>query len=285
MFYLVSEGDQLVAILKRGLSRGAGQDGAAWAGDLERALELAAAAQRELRAQHQRIARLESLLATDELTGLLNRRGLVDHMNRMLAMADRHGGRGVIAYIDLDNFKAINDRLGHAAGDAALQRVAEILAANTRAADVVARIGGDEFVALLVQSGWRWGQSRARQLQRMVNRSFARYNEFRIPLRVSLGIETYRPGDNPEDLLRRADEAMYEDKRDRMFRTGTRNVQAFEAYQRGSAIYDAAHDLRPDEKLFDANRWFERAIALDPAYSAAHQMHADFYIHFHTIAV
>jgi diguanylate cyclase (GGDEF)-like protein len=210
-----SKGDQLVAILERGLSRGASQGEAEWSGDLERALALAVEAQREFSEQHQRIARLESLLATDELTGLLNRRGVIDHMSRMLAMADRHGGRGVIAYIDLDGFKAINDRLGHAAGDAVLQRVAEILGANTRTADVVARIGGDEFVALLVQSGWRWGQSRARQLQRMVNRSFARYNEFRIPLRVSLGIETYRPGDSPEDLLGRADDAMYQDKRDR----------------------------------------------------------------------
>lgn len=210
-----SEDDQLVAILKRGLSRGAGNGEAEWSGDLEQALALAVETRRELGEQRQRVARLESLLATDELTGLLNRRGLVDHMGRMLAMADRHGGRGVIAYIDLDDFKATNDRLGHAAGDAVLQRVAEILGANTRTADVVARIGGDEFVALLVHSGWRWGQSRARQLQRMVNRSFARYNQFRIPLRVSLGIETYRPGDGPEDLLRRADEAMYSDKRDR----------------------------------------------------------------------
>lgn len=210
-----SEDDQLVAILKRGLSRGVGHGEAEWNDDLEQALALAVETRRELGEQRQRVARLESLLATDELTGLLNRRGLVDHMGRMLAMADRHGGRGVIAYIDLDDFKATNDRLGHAAGDAVLQRVAEILGANTRTADVVARIGGDEFVALLVQSGWRWGQSRARQLQRMVNRSFARYNQFRIPLRVSLGIETYRPGDGPEDLLRRADEAMYSDKRDR----------------------------------------------------------------------
>ncbi|MCZ6523561.1 MAG: GGDEF domain-containing protein [Alphaproteobacteria bacterium] len=209
------KGEQLVALLKHSLTRLEGAAGGEWRGELEQALELAEQAQREVTAARQRILRLESLLATDELTGLLNRRGLIDHMGRMLAMADRHGGRGVIAYIDLDGFKAINDRLGHAAGDAVLQRVAEILGANTRAADVVARIGGDEFVALLVQSGWRWGQSRARQLQRMVNRSFARYDVFRIPLRVSLGVETYRPGDDPEDLLRRSDEAMYTDKRDR----------------------------------------------------------------------
>jgi TolB-like protein len=83
-----------------------------------------------------------------------------------------------------------------------------------------------------------------------------------------------------QEIATALDVVLDEGKRDRMFRTGTRNVQAFEAYQRGSAIYDAAHALRADEDLFDANRWFERAIALDPAYSAAHLMHADFYIHF-----
>jgi TolB-like protein len=83
-----------------------------------------------------------------------------------------------------------------------------------------------------------------------------------------------------EKIAAALDVVLDENKRDRMFRTGTRNVQAFEAYQRGRAIYDAAHDLHTDENLFDANRWFERAIALDPAYSAAHLMHADFYIHF-----
>ena len=205
----------LTTMLRHGLGRVKESPGTEQVELLEEALTLAAQAERQMDEQRRRIVGLESLLVTDELTGLLNRRGLCDQMARMLAMADRHGGRGVVAYVDLDNFKAINDRLGHAAGDAALRRVAEILAANTRTADVVARIGGDEFVALLVQSGWRWGQARARQLQRMVNRSFARYDQYRIPIRVSLGIEGYRPGDDPEDLLRRADEAMFSDKRER----------------------------------------------------------------------
>jgi tetratricopeptide (TPR) repeat protein len=76
------------------------------------------------------------------------------------------------------------------------------------------------------------------------------------------------------------DVVLDEDKRDRMFRTGTRNVQAFEAYQRGSAIYYAVHQERTDETLFDTNRWLEQAIDLDPDYSAAHLMHADAYTHF-----
>ncbi len=209
------EGDRLVAMLRDQLDRARAAEGEERASLLEEALGLAGRTADYMADQRRRVTRLEALVGSDELTGLLNRRGFYDHMIRTLAMADRHGGRGVIAYMDLDELKSINDRLGHAAGDAALLRVSGILAANTRTADVIARIGGDEFVVLLVRSGWRWGQTRARQLQRMINRSFARYNEYRIPMRVSLGVETYRPGDDPEDLLRRADEAMYADKRDR----------------------------------------------------------------------
>jgi TolB-like protein/Flp pilus assembly protein TadD len=83
-----------------------------------------------------------------------------------------------------------------------------------------------------------------------------------------------------EKIAAALDVVLDEDKRDRMFRTGTRNVQAFEAYQKGRAIYDAVHAERTDESLFDANRWLEQAIAIDPDYSAAHLMHADAYSHF-----
>ena len=207
---------RLTTILRNSVNRAQEQSDALAPEALEEALAVATETEKYLAEQQNRIERLESLLVTDELTGLLNRRGLTDLMSRTLSMVERHGGRGVIAYIDLDNFKTINDRLGHGGGDVALKRVSEILSANTRATDVVARVGGDEFVALLVQSGWRWGQVRARQIQRMINRSFARYGDDRIPLRASIGVEIYRSGDEPEDLLRRADEAMYADKRDRV---------------------------------------------------------------------
>ena len=83
-----------------------------------------------------------------------------------------------------------------------------------------------------------------------------------------------------EKIAAALDVVLDEDKRDRMFRTGTRNVQAFEAYRKGRAIYDASHAEQTYESLFDANRWLEQAIALDPDYSAAHLMHADAYTHF-----
>ncbi len=83
-----------------------------------------------------------------------------------------------------------------------------------------------------------------------------------------------------EKIAAALDVVLDEKKRNRMFRTGTRNVQAFEAFQRGRAIYEATHDSGTYDDLFDANPWLERAIALDPGYSAAYLMHADAYFHF-----
>jgi len=83
-----------------------------------------------------------------------------------------------------------------------------------------------------------------------------------------------------EKIAAALDVVLDEEKRDRMFRTGTRNVQAFEAFQRGRTIYEETHDSGTFENFFDANPWLERAIALDPDYSAAHLMHADAYFHF-----
>jgi diguanylate cyclase (GGDEF)-like protein len=227
---------QLTTILRNSVSRANGGADGVRPEVLEEALAVAAETEQYLAEQEDRISRLESLLVTDELTGLLNRRGLKDQLERTLAMVERHGGRGVIAYIDLDNFKAINDRLGHAGGDAALKRVAEILSANTRTGDVIARVGGDEFVVLLVQSGWRWGQVRARQIQRMINRSFARYGDDRIPLRASIGVEVYRSGDDAEELLRRADEAMYTDKRDRVTLVHIAAAKLLKSREPGTAV-------------------------------------------------
>ena len=167
---------------------------------LEEIIQIVGIAEARLRGQGERIEALESMLIRDELTGLLNRRGLREFMHRILAACERTGGHGVIAFLDLDNFKDINDRVGHEGGDAVLRQVAAVLIDNTRGADVVGRLGGDEFVVMLVDSGWRQGHARARHLQRLINRSFARYGQHRIPLRTSLGVAHYDRGDEVERL-------------------------------------------------------------------------------------
>jgi len=94
-------------------------------------------------------AQLESLVSTDPLTGLLNRRGLEQSLARTMAESNRKAIYSVVALLDLDSFKRINDQYGHSAGDEVLKTVAQTIKENVRAIDSVARIGGDEFVILM----------------------------------------------------------------------------------------------------------------------------------------
>src|SRR5690606_38161685 len=111
-----------------------------------------------------RAMRAEALADHDVLTPTLNRRGFVAVMNRTMAYCARYGATAVLLYVDLDGFKGVNDALGHAAGDAALVQVAELLVASVRESDAVGRLGGDEFALLLLNAGLEEGQEKARRL-------------------------------------------------------------------------------------------------------------------------
>ena len=180
---------------------------------LERALAYVAEQEQRIAAQESRIAYLQGLSMTDELTGLLNRRGFVDQLARALASARRYGHEGLVLYCDLDGFKDINDTYGHAAGDAALVHVAGALRGSVRACDLVARLGGDEFALALVHTSWRDGAKRARTLQWMVEREPLALGGRAMPLRISIGEHPFRGDDTVEDLICRADMAMYYAKR------------------------------------------------------------------------
>lgn len=104
-----------------------------------------------------KIAELEASADTDPLLGILNRRGFERELARSLAFMERYGTGATLIYIDLDGFKAVNDRHGHAAGDLLLKAVAATLTAHVRASDVVARLGGDEFAVLM----WHVDETRA----------------------------------------------------------------------------------------------------------------------------
>ena len=111
---------------------------------------MAVAADRRVAELEARLAYLEDLVVTDELTGALNRRGFVMEFTRALDAARRGGPRGVVIVCDLDGFKTINDRLGHAVGDEVLRQVGRLLIRGVRRMDVTARLGGDEFALLLI---------------------------------------------------------------------------------------------------------------------------------------
>jgi len=200
--------DRLARSIRRGDS-GAELDQRAL---LERLLAVAAEAEQRITEQTQRIAVLEALSITDELTGLVNRRGFSRELRRALAEAKRYRTGGVLMYMDIDELKKINDLYGHQAGDEVLHRIAELLASHVRATDIVSRLGGDEFAVLIANSPTEDGLTRARELERLVNTSTVAYGGVDMPIHASVGVVTYDGEDEHESLMVRADRAMYSDK-------------------------------------------------------------------------
>jgi diguanylate cyclase (GGDEF)-like protein len=183
---------------------------------VEMALRATAEIEKRLMAQSARIAYLENLSMTDDLTGLLNRRGFEEAFHRALVSAGRYGDEGVLIACDLDDFKSINDQYGHAAGDEVLRHVGWLLKTHTRETDFVARLGGDEFVVILVQTGWRNGLKRAQTLSRALNRLIVKVEPINIAVSASIGVEHFGPEDKDGNtLIARADMAMYCNKRRR----------------------------------------------------------------------
>ncbi len=182
---------------------------------LERVLEYAAEAEQMLADREQHIAYLQDLSLTDELTGLYNRRGFVENFSCALAAAKRFGHEGTLLYCDLDDFKSVNDNFGHAAGDAMLRHAANVLKDSVREIDIVGRLGGDEFVVALIQSSWRNGTKRARTVQYRLESGEFNFENAAIPMRVSIGCEPFGPDNMIDDLIGRADMAMYCIKRRR----------------------------------------------------------------------
>jgi diguanylate cyclase (GGDEF)-like protein/PAS domain S-box-containing protein len=157
---------------------------------------------------------LHSLSLTDELTGLRNRRGFMTLTEQELKVAQRTRRRMFLFFIDLDGLKQINDTLGHAVGDAALLGTAHLLQETFRTSDILARLGGDEFGALMVETAEVSAPALTARLQKNLAARNARANRS-YQLSLSVGITRYDP-ESPctiDELLARADEAMYEEKK------------------------------------------------------------------------
>lgn len=180
---------------------------------LARAEAIARAAGQVIRGQAARIRMLEHLADTDPLTGLLNRRGLASRLAERLAEARRHSEPGVVLFIDMDGLKRINDRFGHAAGDAAIRMVGEGLRNTVRAHDSVGRIGGDEFAVLVSRISHDKGLASAARISRAIGRLTLVQDGAAVPLSISVGLAPFSGDETPHELLDRADSAMYRDKR------------------------------------------------------------------------
>jgi diguanylate cyclase (GGDEF)-like protein len=170
----------------------------------------------ELERRHRELNRanevLEQLSATDGLTGLFNHRHFQAQLAREAKRADRTGGPLCLVLVDVDDFKLLNDRLGHSAGDRVLQEIGKAMAGQIRETDYLARYGGEEFVLLLPQTSLAGGTALAEKMRGAVEALDAPVigPEGRVQVTVSIGLALYASG--PEATFEAADRALYEAK-------------------------------------------------------------------------
>lgn len=171
-----------------------------------------AVAEREVAEQY--ADHLENLAAVDELTGVYNRRHFETLARAELARFQRYLRPLSVLVFDVDHFKSINDRYGHAAGDKVLRLIAEACRSTKRPSDILARIGGEEFAVLLPETNLETACTLAERLRQEVIECAPRINNERLDLSVSIGVAEAKPNMlRIEALLQPADEALYEAKR------------------------------------------------------------------------
>jgi diguanylate cyclase (GGDEF)-like protein len=153
----------------------------------------------------ERLEEAERVADTDTLTPLPNRRRFIRELERVTAQTSRHGTQAAVLYIDLDCLKAINDKHGHVAGDAALIHVARLLGSLIRAADIAARIGGDEFALILDHLDHNSAIETADRVSRYIASVPLDLGGTQVSLTASIGVATVLAGDTVDDVLRRAD--------------------------------------------------------------------------------
>lgn len=169
----------------------------------------------EIEALRRRAEAAEAAADHDVLTPALNRRGFVAAMKSTMAFCQRHGTPAVLLYLDLDGFKSVNDSLGHAAGDAALVHVANLLMSNLRESDAVGRLGGDEFGLLMLNAGLNGGREKAQRLAETLEREVFTWEGRTAVLGGSFGVRAYTGHTDPEVWLAEADAAMWVRKKGR----------------------------------------------------------------------
>lgn len=162
----------------------------------------------------ERTRELEHIASTDALTGVFNRREMIARLRAEIEGFDRDGRAFSILMIDLDNFKSINDSYGHLAGDQVLQRCAEVLASQCRGSDLISRFGGEEFLILLPRTDLSEAQLLAQRYCVALYAESIRIDVHNIRVSCSIGVAQKSLNGDKSTLLRDADQALYQAKRD-----------------------------------------------------------------------
>lgn len=174
---------------------------------------LAAVSYRRLRLGHRVARELERAARTDAVTGLANRRAMLERLDQELERSRQTGQPLTLVMADVDHFKAINDRHGHDAGDTVLVAIGERLASTLRSQDTLARWGGEEFLLLLPATGPQGGHAIAERLRRAISAVPFTVAGEPVGLTITQGLATARPGMDAQSLIKAADQALYEGKR------------------------------------------------------------------------
>jgi diguanylate cyclase len=202
--------EQIISILDEALgeTRLLHHDGALAAAD-----DKVRRAEREIEALKAELNKAIELTNADALTELQNLRGMTSGFVAEAARSDRHGSPLCVALIDIDNFKQINDTYGHPAGDAALTHIAKVMRSTLRPNDVLARVGGEEFMALLPNSNEQAAFTALSRLLKAVAKNVVVYGAHQIAVTFTGSVAMRGFGELQERMQKRLDEALYRAKR------------------------------------------------------------------------
>lgn len=170
-------------------------------------------AQDKIKELEQELNQVSELVQQDQLTGALNRRGMDAAFEREATRADRSQHPLCVALLDIDNFKRLNDTLGHQAGDQALVHLSSVIKETLRPSDSVARYGGEEFIIILPEVGLEEAAATVERLQRELTKKFFLHENDRVLVTFSAGVAQRAPEEPQENVIGRADKAMYEAKK------------------------------------------------------------------------
>ena len=181
--------------------------------DLRTTRQKVEAAEQRINELQDELDKASTLVRHDQLTGVLNRRGLEEAFDNEFSRSQRRKSPLCVALLDIDNFKKLNDTLGHEAGDAALIHLATTIRETLRPQDTIARFGGEEFIIILPDTAIPDAHKALVRLQRELTKRFFLHDNEKVLITFSAGVTDFRPDDTQAGITKRADEAMYKAKK------------------------------------------------------------------------